>query len=52
MVMNFTKILNADWNLSYDEQARQKPGKPLKYGSDLLLKYYRLVLLSLYHIVT
>ena len=41
MVMNFTRILNADWSLSYDEQARQKPGKPLKYGSELLLKYYR-----------
>ena len=39
--MNFTRILNADWSLSYDEQARQKPGKPLKYGSELLLKYYR-----------
>ena len=41
MLMNFTKILDGDWSLSYDEQGREKPGPPLKYGSDLLLKYYR-----------
>ena len=41
MVMNFTKILNADWTLSYDEQGREKPGLPKKYGSELLLAYYR-----------
>ena len=39
--MNFTKILNGDWSLSYDEQGREKPGMPLKYGSELLLAYYR-----------
>ena len=41
MVMNFTKILNGDWVLSYDEQGGQKPGIPKKYGSELLLAYYR-----------
>jgi len=41
MVMNFTKILAADWSLSFNEQEHQKPGAPLKYGSELLLKYYR-----------
>lgn len=41
MLMNFTKILNGDWSLSYDEQGREKPGSPKKYGSELLLAYYR-----------
>ncbi|CBY18947.1 unnamed protein product [Oikopleura dioica] len=41
MVMNFTRIINGQWKLSYDEQGREKPGPALGYGSELLLKYYR-----------
>ena len=46
--MNFTKILNADWTLSYDEQGREKPGLPKKYGSELLLAYYRYLMANMF----
>lgn len=41
MVMNFTRILNGDWTISYDEQGKAQATKSLHYGSELLLNYYR-----------
>ena len=41
MLMNFTKINQADWFLPHDEVKRERPGEPVKWGSDLLIPYYQ-----------
>lgn len=39
MLLNFHKILEADWKLFEDERIERK--KTAKYGADLLLTYYK-----------
>lgn len=41
MLMNFTRINTADWLLAYNEQVRERPAAPVKWGGDLLIPYYR-----------